>query len=525
MSTRRRIKNIDYDDDDYYDYRDEDDFTSEEGSGDEYNPRVAPVIEKKKKVPIILAPPKPPPVAPSVWQGNKRVQTDGFKNICSKSPINLVVIGHVDAGKSTLVGHLLVQLNVVNKSEVKHYQKQSKEAGKASFAFAWILDEGDDERERGVTIDVCVKHFETPSKIFTFLDAPGHQDFVPNMIFGAMQAEVALLVVDAVDFDSGFGPRGRIKEHAKLVRALGIEHMLIAVNKMDAVDWNSERFNDIVNRMTAFLCAPDPLRWKQENIAFVPISAYQGVNLTLDEKNFPLPPALSSWWVGGTLFANLDRLPVPTELLRTEEKPLSLKAKDPFRAIVVDMFVSGQYPQLSLKVLSGLVEEQDTVLILPTQKEGVVKHLEVRNAWTDIAAAGDYITQMKLSTETPHVYVGCVLVGNGKCPKVNNQILVQLLVFDLSLPICQGQQLTCYVHALKLQATVLKVERALNRRTGAPLNVVPKALKVGDIAVVRLAFKSRIVFDHKTEAGPNPLTRVLLRERGTTLAAGHIVAE
>ena len=240
----------------------------------------------------------------------------------SKNKMSMVVIGHVDAGKSTLVGHLLHLLGCVDDRTMHKNKKTAEAEGKGSFHFAWVMDASDEERKRGVTIDVGLGHFETQSKSVTLLDAPGHLDFVPNMIMGAAQAEAALLVVDCTpnNFESGFSAGGQTREHALLARSLGVKQVIVVVNKMDSVGWSEQRFAFVREEISQFLTKQAGFRAAQ--LQFVPLSGFKGVNIT-DCKE----PALSSWYSGPPLVTVIDKLPAldrdlskPTRFYVTEVK-------------------------------------------------------------------------------------------------------------------------------------------------------------------------------------------------------------
>ncbi|KAK5982245.1 Elongation factor Tu [Trichostrongylus colubriformis] len=213
-----------------------------------------------------------------------------------KELINLVVVGHVDAGKSTLMGHLLCQLGCVDQRTLHKYKQESARSGKASFAFAWVLDETEEERSRGVTMDIAKTTFETYSKRVLLLDAPGHKDFIPNMITGASQADAAILVVNSTsgEFETGFENGGQTREHAMLLRSLGVGQLVVAVNKLDTVDWSQERFQEIEAVMKAFLSKQAGF----SKVRFVPVSGLCGENLA---QRVPDDHPLRKWYNGECL--------------------------------------------------------------------------------------------------------------------------------------------------------------------------------------------------------------------------------
>jgi elongation factor 1 alpha-like protein len=194
-----------------------------------------------------------------------------------KEHLYIIVIGHVDAGKSTLMGHLLCELGEVSQRTLHKYEQESKKIGKQSFMYAWVLDETGEERVRGITMDVGRAQFETKTKKVIILDAPGHADFIPNMITGAGQADVALLVVDATrgEFESGFELGGQTREHALLVRSLGVNQLAVAVNKLDTTNWSQERFNEITKKLKLFL---KQAGFKDSDVTYVPCSGLTGEN-------------------------------------------------------------------------------------------------------------------------------------------------------------------------------------------------------------------------------------------------------
>jgi elongation factor 1 alpha-like protein len=213
----------------------------------------------------------------------------------------MVVLGHVDAGKSTLMGQVLLQLDYVQKRTIAKYQKQAAELGKASFALAWVMDEDESERERGVTMELATKFISTPRHDLVILDAPGHADFIPSMITGAASADVGILVVAATrgEFEAGFHVGGgQTREHVVLARGLGVSQLIVAVNKLDAVEWNRDRFLEIKSSLLPFLTSNG---FAQKRIRFIPISGLTGENVKTRSSEL-----LANWYNGPTLLDAID---------------------------------------------------------------------------------------------------------------------------------------------------------------------------------------------------------------------------
>ncbi|XP_036269492.1 HBS1-like protein isoform X4 [Pipistrellus kuhlii] len=277
-----------------------------------------------------------------------------------KQLLNLVVIGHVDAGKSTLMGHMLYLLGNVNKRTMHKYEQESKKAGKASFAYAWVLDETGEERERGVTMDVGMTKFETTTKVITLMDAPGHKDFIPNMITGAAQADVAVLVVDASrgEFEAGFETGGQTREHGLLVRSLGVTQLAVAVNKMDQVNWQQERFQEITGKLGHFL---KQAGFKESDVAFIPTSGLSGENLITRSQS----SELTKWYKGLCLLEQIDSFKPPQ---RSIDKPFRLCVSDVFKDQGSGFCVTG-------KIEAGYIQTGDRLLAMPPNETCTAKVL------------------------------------------------------------------------------------------------------------------------------------------------------
>ncbi|RJS83612.1 elongation factor 1-alpha, partial [Candidatus Bathyarchaeota archaeon] len=292
-----------------------------------------------------------------------------------KPHLNLVVIGHVDHGKSTTVGHLFYLTGNIDERTMKLYEEEAKKTGKETFKFAWVLDKLKEERERGLTIDLSFWKFESPKYFFTIIDAPGHRDFVKNMVTGASQADGAILLVSAKrgEFEAGIGPGGQTREHAFLAFTLGVNQLVVAINKMDdpTVNWSQERYEEVKNEISRML---KMIGFKVEKIPFVPVSGWTGDNLVKKSDKMP-------WYKGPTLFEALDMMSPPPKPV---EKPLRIPIQDVYSITGVGTVPVG-------RVETGVLKVGDKVVFMPAGKVGEVKSIETHHVRIDKAEPGDNI--------------------------------------------------------------------------------------------------------------------------------------
>jgi len=424
----------------------------------------------------------------------------------SKEMVNLVVIGHVDSGKSTLMGHLLFKLGNVSQKMMHKHEKESRKVGKQSFMYAWVLDETDEERERGITMDVGQNKFETDKKLITLLDAPGHRDFIPNMISGAYQADVGVLVVNATtgEFEAGFEAGGQTREHALLVRSLGVNQLVVAVNKLDTVEWSKERFDNIANKMRLFLTKQ--AGFKESDLTFLPCSGLTGENLVKGPEN----QTLASWYSGPSLVEAIDRLRPPD---RAMDKPFRLSIADIFKGQAAGFSVAG-------RVESGFVTKDDKVLISPLNEVGVVKSVVVDCVPGWQGFAGDHVTIGMVGPDITSLAPGMVLSDPGNPVTVTARFQARIVVFNIDVPITKGYPVVMHYGCVSEQATVRKLVSLLHKTTGEVVKAKPRVLTGNCSAVVELNVGKPIPVElYRTN---RELGRFMLRTGGHTIAAGMV---
>ncbi|XP_072045451.1 HBS1-like protein isoform X1 [Amphiura filiformis] len=453
------------------------------------------------------------PTSPSTGRRDSKVAKSSIdiakeyakRQSSGKELINLVVIGHVDAGKSTLMGHLLYLLGQVNQRQMHKYETESKKQGKASFAYAWVLDETGEERERGITMDVGLTRFETPNRIVTLLDAPGHKDFIPNMITGAAQADVAILVVNATngEFESGFESGGQTREHALLVRSLGVTQLAVAVNKLDTVDWSKDRFKDITSKLRHFL---KQVGFKEADVEYIPCSGLTGENL----KEKATEPKLTQWYKGPCLVEQIDKLKPPE---RAIDRPFRLCVSDVFKGMGAGFSIAG-------KIESGSVQVGDKVQLIPVGETGTVKGVSIHDVDTRWACAGDHAALTVTGMDQNNVTIGCVLCTMEDPIKSCTRFRARVIMFNIDVPVTRGFPILLHYQTVSEPAIIRRLISTLHKSTGEILQKKPKCLTKQSNALIEIETTRPICLelykDHKD------LGRFMIRYAGSTIGAGVV---
>lgn len=424
----------------------------------------------------------------------------------SKAQISMVVIGHVDAGKSTLMGHLLFLAGEVSKRAMHRYEQESKKLGKASFAYAWVLDETGEERSRGVTMDVGLTKFETEHRFVTLMDAPGHKDFIPNMITGASQADVAVLVVNATtgEFEAGFDLGGQTREHSLLVRSLGISQLAVAVNKLDTVQWSQKRFNEIVSKLSLFL---KQAGFKDTDVFYVPVSGLMGENLAKKASD----PALVSWYKGPSLIDVIDKFKPPQ---RPVDYPLRFCVTDVVRGQGTGINVSG-------KIETGGVKIGSKVIVLPASENSLVKSIERHDGMrVEFALAGDHVTLTCHGIDIMKIQSGSVLSDIQNQIPVVTEFKARVIIFNIGVPVTRGFPVELHYKAASEPAILKRLLSVLHKSTGEVVTKKPKVILKGQNVMVQIMTHRTICIEeyHKVKE----MGRFTLRYAGSTIAAGVV---
>jgi len=422
-----------------------------------------------------------------------------------KPHLNLVVVGHVDHGKSTLMGHFLYELGVVDPRTIEEYAKESEKFGAGdTFKYAWVLDQLKDERERGVTIDLAFQKFETNKYFFTLIDAPGHRDFIKNMITGASEADCAVLVSSAKkgEFEVGIEAGGQTREHAFLLRTLGVDQIIVCINKMDdaTVNWSEARYKECRAQLEKLLRS---VGYDINKIDFIPTSGWLGDNLVKRSQNMP-------WYKGPTLYEALDKLVEPPKPVN---KPLRIPIQDVYSITGVGTVPVG-------RIETGKLKVGDTVVIAPSMITAEVRSIETHHTPLQEAIAGDNIGFNLRGVDKKSIRRGDVVGHPSNPPTVAKEFIAQIIVIYHPTAIAAGYTPVLHAHTAQVAACLVELIAKIDPRSGQVIEEKPKSLKTGDSALVRIQPLRPLCIETYKEFPE--LGRFALRDMGTTIAAGVV---
>jgi len=422
-----------------------------------------------------------------------------------KTHINLVVIGHVDSGKSTTTGHLIYKLGGIDKRTIEKFEKESSDMGKSSFKYAWVLDKLKAERERGITIDIALWQFETPKYHYTVIDAPGHRDFIKNMITGTSQADVALLVVpaDAGGFEGAFSKEGQTREHALLAFTLGVKQMIVGINKMDAAQYKEARYKEIKDEVGSYI-KKIGYQTKDDRVPFVPISGFVGDNMVDKSTN-------TNWYKGPTLVEALDKMEAPK---RPTDKPLRLPLQDVYKIGGIGTVPVG-------RVETGVIKPGMILEFAPVGVSTECKSVEMHHESVPEANPGDNVGFNIKNVAVKDLKRGYVASNSKEDPaKGVNNFNAQVIILAHPGQIKSGYTPVLDCHTAHIACKFAEIQQKMDKRSGKVLEESPQFIKNGDAAIIKIEPSKPLCVEALTDYAP--LGRFAVRDMKKTVAVGII---
>ncbi len=416
--------------------------------------------------------------------------------MAEKPHLNLIFTGHVDHGKSTTVGRILYDTGALSENDLRKLKEEAAKVGKATFEFAFAMDALKEERERGVTIDIAHKDFHTQKYYFTIIDAPGHKDFVKNMITGASQADAAVLVCSAKE-----GIQAQTIEHAFLLKVLGVGQFIIGINKMDAVNYDRQKYEETKMALSAKL---KPMGYPVDKIPFIPYSAYMGDNVVKHGDKMP-------WYSGPTLVEAFDLLVEPK---KPTDKPLRLPIQEVFT-------ITGQGTVPVGRVEAGILKPNTTIMIMPEGVTGEVKSIEMHHQQLQQAIPGDNVGFALKGIEKSAIKRGSVVCDPKSPATVADEFTAQIVVLNHPTAIGKNYTPVFHMHTAQLAMTITEIVEKKDPKTGLTAQKNPDFIKTGDVAIVKIK-PTRPVVVEKYNDYP-ALGRFAIRDMGMTVAAGIVL--
>ena len=423
--------------------------------------------------------------------------------MADKPHLNMIITGHIDNGKSTTMGHFLMDLGVVDERTIAAHAEESEKTGKGdTFKYAWVMDNIKDERERGITIDLAFQKFETPKYFFTLIDAPGHRDFIKNMITGASEADCAVLVLSAKEgeTDTAVAPGGQAREHAFLLKTLGVSQLIVAINKMDDSSYSEDAYKKAAEKGMTLVKS---VGYKADQVPFIPVSGWKGDNLVKRSDSM-------AWYKGKTLLEAFDDFSVPD---KPTGKPLRMPIQDVYTITGVGTVPVG-------RVETGTMKPADKIIVMPSGAQGEIKSMETHHTELKVAEAGDNIGCNLRGIDKKDIKRGDVIGTPNAPPTVAKEFLAQIIVIHHPTAIAPGYTPVMHCHTAQVAATMTEFVSKINPATGAVEEEGPKFLKVGDSAMVKIRPVRPTPIETFKEFPE--LGRFALRDMGATIAAGIV---
>jgi elongation factor 1-alpha len=422
-----------------------------------------------------------------------------------KAHVNLVVIGHVDSGKSTTTGHLIYKCGGIDKRTIEKFEKEAAEMGKGSFKYAWVLDKLKAERERGITIDIALWKFETQKFYFTIIDAPGHRDFIKNMITGTSQADVAILMIASGtgEFEAGYAKTGQTREHALLAFTLGVKQMICCINKMDdkSVNYSEARYKEIKDEVSKFLAK---VGYKAEKIPFIPISGWNGDNMLEKSDNM-------TWYKGPTMIEALDDIKPPK---RPSDRPLRLPLQDVYKIGGIGTVPVG-------RVETGILKPGMVVTFAPVGLSTEVKSVEMHHEALEQATPGDNVGFNVKGLSVKDLKRGFVCSDSKNDPATGvSSFAAQVIVLNHPNGFGEGYTPVLDCHTAHIACKFVKLESKLDKRSGKKLEDNPQRVKSGEACIAILEPSKPLCVEAYSDYAP--LGRFAVRDMRQTVAVGVI---
>ncbi len=420
----------------------------------------------------------------------------------TKEHINLVFIGHVDHGKSTTVGRLLFDTGNVDEQAMRKLKEKAEQLGKKGFEFAFVMDNLKEEQERGVTIDLAHKRFDTDKYYFTIIDAPGHRDFIKNMITGASQADCAVLVVAAND-----GVNAQTIEHLKLSKIFGVGQLLVAVNKMDisGVEFSEKRYKEVIEDVKKHAAQAG---WKVDLLRFIPIASFPGENIAKKSAKMP-------WWTGDTLLEAINKFQIPQ---KPTNLPLRLPIQDVYNITGIGVVPVG-------RIETGIMKVGDKVMVVPGREgkgvPGEVKTIEMHHEAVNQAEPGDNIGFNVRGIGKKDIARGDVLGHADNVPSVVTEFTAQVVIMSHPSVVTVGYTPVFHIHTAQIACRFDQIIKKLNPATGQEVTENKDILRNGDAAIVKLIPMQPLVIEKNTEIPQ--MSRFEIRDSGATVAAGMCI--